>query len=316
MHDNVDISKEQQQTKTLFDSVLITETKAGGSGDGGVDIGGVSADILSKITEPYDLIDCLRKYPTDYNESMNTVLVQEMGRFNRLIVVIRRTLINLGKALKGLVVMNADLDNVAVNLGIGRVPDIWMKSSYPSLKPLGSYVNDLVRRLKFLSTWYDEGKPPNFWLSGFYFTQAFLTGALQNYARKYTVPIDALAFDFEALKVKDETELTTAPDDGVYIYGLFLDGARWDKDRHLISESRPKVLNDIMAPMHFKPAKQLEIDNTGTYTCPVYKTSIRQGTLSTTGHSTNFVLPVQVPSKESEDHWVRRGVALLTQLDD
>jgi dynein heavy chain len=316
MHDNVDISKEQQQTKTLFDSVLITETKAGGSGDGGVDIGGVSADILSKITEPYDLIDCLRKYPTDYNESMNTVLVQEMGRFNRLIVVIRRTLINLGKALKGLVVMNADLDNVAVNLGIGRVPDIWMKSSYPSLKPLGSYVNDLVRRLKFLSTWYDEGKPPNFWLSGFYFTQAFLTGALQNYARKYTVPIDALAFDFEALKVKDETELTTAPDDGVYIYGLFLDGARWDKDRHVISESRPKVLNDIMAPMHFKPAKQLEIDNTGTYTCPVYKTSIRQGTLSTTGHSTNFVLPVQVPSKESEDHWVRRGVALLTQLDD
>ena len=83
-----------------------------------------------------------------------------------------------------------------------------------------------------------------------------------------------------------------------------------------MTESRPKVLNDIMAPMHFKPAKQLEIDNTGTYTCPVYKTSIRQGTLSTTGHSTNFVLPVQVPSKESEDHWVRRGVALLTQLDD
>ena len=186
-------------------------------------------DIMSKMPNVYDLIDCLRKYPTDYHESMNTVLVQEMGRFNRLIAVIRSTLVNLGKALKGLVVMNADLDNVAMNLGIGRVPDIWMKSSYPSLKPLGSYVNDLVARLNFLSTWYDVGKPPSFWLSGFYFTQAVLTGALQNYARKYTLPIDTLDYDFEVLTAEDGSKLTEAPQDGVFIYGLFLDGARWDR---------------------------------------------------------------------------------------
>ncbi|VDQ03312.1 unnamed protein product [Trichobilharzia regenti] len=190
--------------------------------------------------------------------------------------IIKSTLNDLRKAIKGLAIMSESLESLAAALSIGKLPALWARRSYPSLKPLGSYVNDLIERLKFFqipyccccdnnnnnndrdndnnsnindemhvkhaqdndntnykeckssvvtpykegtsetlrrilnkagiikvalfiesTNWFIDDKPATYWVSGFFFTQAFLTGVLQNYARRTRIPIDLLTFDFE-----------------------------------------------------------------------------------------------------------------------
>merc|ERR1712070_863656 len=131
---------------------------------------------------------------------MNTVLNQEMLRFNKLVVRVLASLKDIGKAVLGLVVMDADLESVALGILLNKTPAFWLKVSYPSLKPLAAYVADLAARLNFLKDWFDKGHPSTYWLSGFYFTQSFLTGQLQNYARMFTLPIDTIIWNFKVLK--------------------------------------------------------------------------------------------------------------------
>ena len=103
---------------------------------------------------------------------------------------------------------------------------------------------------------------------------------------------------------------------GVYVYGFFFEGARWDKKQKKILESEPKVLFTTAPLMWFQPKRTVQIRHPPSYLCPVYKTGDRRGILATTGHSTNFILDINVPSDVPPEHWVQRGVAMLSQLDD
>jgi dynein heavy chain len=94
-----------------------------------------------------------------------------------------------------------------------------------------------------------------------------------------------------------------------------MEGARWDHQKHRVSESRAKELFTEVPVIWLKPAVNRQNPLTGIYVCPVYKTLTRAGTLSTTGHSTNFVFSVELPSNVKQKHWIKRGVAMLCALN-
>ena len=75
--------------------------------------------------------------------------------------------------------MTEQLSATRIQLIQGFVPEAWIEVSYPSLKPLASYIRDLNLRIETLEKWIKDKHPPTvFWLSGFFFTQSFLTAIL------------------------------------------------------------------------------------------------------------------------------------------
>ena len=94
-------------------------------------------------------------------------------------------------------------------------------------------------------------------------------GVLQNYARKYTIPIDKLAFEFDILQ--EDNDIAVKPEDGAYIKGLFLEGARWSKTARVLNESLPKVLFDVLPIIWLRPGITEKFAVVNTYSCPVYK---------------------------------------------
>jgi dynein heavy chain len=310
LHENAEIITNQNQGLFLLADVQTLQTRSSGVGGKSREqiISETARFLQSKIPKPFDFELVKTKYDTKYEESMNTVLSQEVEKYNRLLEILVVSLQNILKALSGFITMDDELEKLADSLYNQRVPVAW-GDIFLSLKPLMSWIEDLQARIKFLGTWIDKGTPNVFWISGFSFPQAFITGTLQNYARKHSIAIDRISFDFKYLDTLKPEDITQKPADGIYVYGVYLEGARWDYERHAITDPNPKELYSEMPLIWLIPKENREEKKEGVYLCPIYKVLSRAGTLSTTGHSTNFVMYFEVPSLLNQDEWVKAGVA-------
>ncbi|KAF7660832.1 hypothetical protein LDENG_00274280 [Lucifuga dentata] len=340
MHENANLAFQRKETMTLISTILDVYPRSSareGAKSNDETVCELAEYILAKIPERVNMDEASEAlFVQDSNgrvNSLTTVLGQEVDRFNKLLRVLRMSLTTLQKAIAGLVVMSEEMDRIYTSFLNNQVPTYWANSAYPSLKPLASWVKDLTLRTSFIQSWITRGQPRSFWISGFFFPQGFLTGVLQNHARHYSLAIDELSFCFnmvplyrdqvavyEALRTLptnthlDMDDELPEPEDGVLVHGMFMDASRWDDVSMVIEDALPREMNAMLPVVHFEP-KQNYVPDPALYHAPLYKTSARAGTLSTTGHSTNFVVTVLLPSKQPSDYWISKASALLCQLD-
>ena len=323
LHSNAAITFQQKESRNLLAAVVICSGEGSGGGGGGGDsndarVRDMAERLSARMPTPFDLRkahpDTFKKLGEATN-SLGVFLGQELSRFNELIEVMVASLFQLQRAIRGEVVMDGSLEVMFNCFVFQRVPPAWEEAGYPCLKPLPSWTEDFIARIDFMGKWLTQGPRPCYWLSGFFFPQGFMTAVKQTYSRDFKIAVDTLRIGCE-MTARSHEEVTEGPPTGAYIYGLFMEAGRFDRAAMKMAESSPRVLFDTLPTIWLKPVITAEYHPENVYDCPLYKTSIRAGTLSTTGHSTNFVVALPVPTDQTQDSWVRRGTAMLCMLDD
>uniref|UniRef100_A0A4W3JLB2 Dynein axonemal heavy chain 6 n=1 Tax=Callorhinchus milii TaxID=7868 RepID=A0A4W3JLB2_CALMI len=305
MHENANLSFQRQETNTMINTILEVQPRSSAQGTGKSSdeiINEVADSILSKLPDAMGRLN-----------SLTTVLGQEVDRFNGLLDVLKSSLRMLNKAIAGLVVMSEEMEKIYTSFMNNQVPELWADAAYPSLKPLGGWVKDFILRIDFIQTWIKKGLPKSYWISGFFFPQGFLTGETkQNSLKMMLINLSLFAnFAYNSMFCYS----LPSPKDGVLVHGMYMDAFRWDNKHMVVEDELPKVMNSPLPVVHFEPVQNY-VPETYLYHAPLYKTGARAGTLSTTGHSTNFVVTVLLPSEKDNDYWISKGSALLCQLNE
>jgi len=329
LHPNAMITAETSQAKVFMDTVISVQPRVGGGG-GGKTPQEIVLDMVREFAKVVpESMNKRDAHPDTYRQTEEGGMIslgvfhgQETDRFNDLISKVKLSFAMLDKAIQGLVVMSADYEEMFNAFLIQSTPKMWSKVTYPCLKPLNSWMVDFVDRIAFMRRWLVGGAPASFWVPCFYFPQGFMTAAMQVHARKTKIPIDTLKFWSEPTLIEDGTSDDVQPqENGVNIHGMFLQGCGWNFAGQQLKESDKDILFVLIPVLWLNPVLNSEfaekMKSSTRYECPLYKTSERKGTLSTTGHSTNWITWFQLPTDMSDQaHWIRRGVALLCMLDD
>jgi dynein heavy chain len=114
-------------------------------------------------------------------------------------------------------------------------------------------------------------------------------------------------------QIRGPEDVKSLPESGMYIHGLFLEGAAWElgnpgQSGYLI-EQKLKELHPRLPVVNVIAVKTEDFLTLAQYTCPVYVTSMR-------GPTFIFQSNLQMESEESDPKkWILAGVCLLMNDD-
>jgi len=117
--------------------------------------------------------------------------------------------------------------------------------------------------------------------------------------------LDGVVLMNDVTKMMKE-DITNAPGEGVYVYGLYLDGAGWDRRNARLMEPQAKVLYTLLPVVHVYAINVDRPKSANLYECPVYKKPNRT--------DLTYIFPLLLKTSKDPDHWILRGVALLCDI--
>jgi dynein heavy chain len=243
-------------------------------------------------------------------------LLQELEAVSSLLQIVSTSLTKLEGALLGQVPMSASNEQIWSSLLNNKPCAAWSQGVEPK-RSLSSWVNDVLIRTSFFRTWFTSRENPKcFLIPAFGNPQGFLSAVLQLSARRAKIPVDDFEFCHDILsKVEEPGDVQEHPRDGVLVFGIWIESARWDVAADELMDAAVNEPLTQLPVIHFVPVTNYHVDHGQICRAPFYRTLARAGVISTSGQCLNFIAAVDLPSSSSEQ-WILRGVALFCHLDD
>uniref|UniRef100_A0A8C2R8N1 AAA+ ATPase domain-containing protein n=1 Tax=Capra hircus TaxID=9925 RepID=A0A8C2R8N1_CAPHI len=312
LHPNAEIGYYTQAARDMWAHLLELQPQTGES-SAGISrddyIGQVAKDIENKMPKVFDL-DLVRKHLGQGVSPTSVVLLQELERFNKLVIRMTRSLAELQRALAGEVGMSSELDDVARSLFLGQIPNIWRKLAPDTLKSLGNWMLYFLRRFNQYTTWVTESEPSVMWLSGLHIPESYLTALVQATCRRNGWPLDRSTLFTQVTKFQDADEVNERAGQGCFVSGLYLEGADWDIEKGCLIKSKPKVLVVDLPILKIIPIEAHRLKLQNTFRTPVYTTSTRRNAMGV-----GLVFEADLFTTKHISHWVLQGVCLTLNSD-
>jgi len=146
-----------------------------------------------EVKEALQRAQCPRGLDPTKNIPLNIFLKQEIEQFQKILNIVRGMCQDIVLAIDGSIIMTEKLVAAINQLYDFRVPREWQFDptgvEISWLTPsLGGWMTGLINRHYQLNNWLtrsNQGRPPSFWLTGFYNPQGFLTAVLQEVTRMH-----------------------------------------------------------------------------------------------------------------------------------